>query len=167
MRTFLGVFLAIHGAVWWFGWLLIAFFAGMLAGSSGLVHEWPIPWKVAALPALTLLLAMGDAMVVLGITLIGANRPHLIGRQHPVVPESHAVAWFLLRSLRYSGGVLALTFLSGFFSLTFLELADLPRTPPPAVWISTATFTLLGFGCAWGAHHLLARFRDADDPPTP
>lgn len=161
MRNLLGIFLALHGAVWWFVALLVSFVAGMLAGSAGSLHAWPVLWKLAALPALTLILALGDAMVVFGLTLIGGDKPHLIGGQHPVIPETHAVPWFLLRSLRHAAGVLALTYTAGLFSLTFLTLAD--HSPDsPGLWVTTSLFTAAYFACSFLAHRSLSRFQTAD-----
>lgn len=161
MRTILGTFLAFNGGLWWVGWLLLVFLFGMSAAVTGSLSGQPLAWQVLALPVLTLVLAIGDAMVVFGLTLIGAGKLHLLGRQRTTVPERNPLGWFLLRSLRSAGAVLALIFSCQLLVTVVAALSDASRAHAHA-WMPALVPALLNFLAVYASGRLLPRFEEKE-----
>jgi hypothetical protein len=160
MRAILGSFLAINGALWWIGWLLVVFLFGMFS-AFGPLPALPLPWQLLALPALTLILLVGDAMVVFGLILVGSDKLHLLGRRHPAIPERNPVGWFLLRSLRPAAAVLTLIFCCSLLVAIVAGVAA-PAGGFTRAWVPTVAPTLLNLASVHLAGRLLDRFERKD-----
>lgn len=162
MRNLLGIFLALHGGLWWFGCLLASFVLGMLASFAGTLDQASNLWKLLALPALALALAMGDGMVVFGLLLIGSDKPHLIAAREPAFPASSPVVGFLLRGTRVAGLLLAVVFACELISRLIIQ-SGRPTTTGLGSVAWPFGLGILNLFASIASGHVLSRIHP--DPP--
>ncbi|MEP4077421.1 hypothetical protein [Haloferula sp.] len=146
MRTLLGVFLALNGALIWGVTAVATMMLGFgLAIDPSQWSDTPLTTKFLALPAITVLLGVGHLMITFGLSM---DRKKLIW-----IPGHDQAQWFTCNILRQVAIVLILP---AAFGLMLHSLA--PRAGSLQLGIATGLVTVLLASLIYSLTRILDRF---------